>query len=59
MMCYVLQHKTQSGEWRTWDMAPFSTLAEAREFCDLYLDGIVCRIAEAHTVTLYRPIKEV
>lgn len=56
--CYVIQFKQKDGGWLTWWKAPFDTLAQAKEFRDLFPGNVICRIAEVGTATIYRPVKE-
>ena len=58
MSCYVIQYKTQGGKWQTLTQAPCDTLAQAKEVFSLLPDKANSRIAEAHTVTVYTPVKE-
>ncbi|MCI9310653.1 MAG: hypothetical protein HFF51_05985 [Lawsonibacter sp.] len=57
---YVIQSKAHHWDtkWTTWTNRRFDTLAEARAFFDTLPIKADRRIAEAYTVTRYKPVKE-
>lgn len=58
---YVIQSKAHSWEtkWSTWTNCRFDTLDEAKAAFAALPIKADHRIAEAYTVTRYKPIKEV
>ena len=60
MRYYVIQSKTHSWEtkWNTWKNRRFDTLEEAKAFFDTLPTKADHRIAEAYTVTRYKPVRE-
>ena len=64
MSYYVIQKMTvhparqQMIQWELETNRRFDTLAEAREYFDDLLVKADRRIAEAYTVTRYKPVKE-
>lgn len=59
MSHYVIQSKTHSWDttWTTWTNRQFATLKEAQEFFDALPIKADHRIAEAYTVTRYKPVR--
>lgn len=59
MSHYVIQSKTHPWDtaWTTWTNRQFTTLKEAQEFFDALPIKADHRIAEAYTVTRYKPVK--
>lgn len=59
MSHYVIQSKTHPWDttWITWTNRQFATLKEAQEFFDALPIKADHRIAEAYTVTRYKPVK--
>lgn len=60
MRYYVIQSRTRHWEtrWDTWENRRFDTLAEAQAFFDTLPIKADHRIAEAYTVTRYKPVRE-
>lgn len=61
MSYYVIQSKVHSWDttWTTWPNRRFDTLEEARAAFEALPIKADHRIAEAYTVTRYKPVKEV
>lgn len=57
---YVIQSKARhwETEWTTWENRRFDTLEEARAFFATLPIKADHRIAEAYTVTRYKPVRE-
>lgn len=58
---YVIQSKAKPWDtkWNTWSNRRFATLEEAQAFFDALPVKADHRIAEAYTVTRYKPVREV
>ena len=56
---YVIQMRMPGGRWDTVASRQYSTLEEAKAFFDSLPIKADHRIAEAYTVTRYKPVKEV
>lgn len=61
MSYYVIQSKKHSWDtaWITWPNRQFATLDEAKAAFEALPIKTDHRIAEAYTVTRYKPVKEV
>lgn len=61
MNYYVIQSKAHPWDttWTTWTNRQFATLAEAQAAFDALPIKVDRRIAEAYTVTRYKPVKGV
>lgn len=61
MIYYVIQSRAHPGDtmWINWENRRFYTLEEARAAFDALPIKADHRIAEAHAVIRYKPVKEV